>query len=116
MLAKELFEAVAEKLDSAATVKRVFGEPITSGHKTVVPVARVAYGFGAGAGRGTACEPQKGQGEGEGGGGGIGVQPLGVLEITPRETRFVRFGWERPLAAAALAGFLVGWWFARRQK
>jgi uncharacterized spore protein YtfJ len=48
MNASEILEKIAESLGSTATVKCVFGDPIQMEGKTVVPVAKVAYGFGAG--------------------------------------------------------------------
>src|SRR5689334_24705140 len=47
---------------------------------------------------------------GEGGGGGLGVvaMPVGVVEVTPQATRFIRFGGGRRMLGAALAGVLVG--------
>ena len=52
MSTAEILERIGESLGSAATVKSVFGEPIHAEGKTVVPVAKVAYGFGAGSGSG----------------------------------------------------------------
>ena len=39
-----------ESLSTRAQVKSVFGDPVTAGDKTIIPVAKIAYGFGAGAG------------------------------------------------------------------
>jgi len=50
MSAVEILEKIGESLSSTATVRSVFGEPIHVEGKTVVPVAKVAYGFGAGSG------------------------------------------------------------------
>ena len=52
MNAAELLQKMGDTLGSTATVKSVFGEPIHANGKTVVPVAKVAYGFGGGAGTG----------------------------------------------------------------
>lgn len=102
---ENLFRLVTDK----ATVKNVFGEPVVSGDRTIVPVARVAFGFGGGSGSGPA-----GKGEGSGGGGGVLAHPAGVLEVTPEETRFVAFSDKRRLAAAFGAGLLVGALLAKR--
>jgi uncharacterized spore protein YtfJ len=101
MNAVEILENIGESLGSTATVKSVFGEPIHAEGETVVPVARVAYGFGAGAGPGR-------QGEGGGGGGGARVFPAGALEITATQTRFIPFIDLRWLVAAFVAGALCG--------
>ena len=118
MGAADILEKIGESLGSTATVKSVFGEPIHTEGKTVIPVAKVAYGFGAGAGTG----PKKGDGEsgqkaeGGGGGGGVRAFPAGALEITPDQTRFIPFTDVRLLAGAFAAGALfAGLFFARRK-
>ncbi len=118
MSASEMLQNIGEKLGSTATVKSVFGEPIQVQGKTVLPIAKVAYGFGAGSGTG----PHKNGGDGhpvEGGGGGGGVRafPAGALEITETGTRFIQFTDARALAAAFAAGALfASLFFARRSK
>ena len=106
------FQTLKENLINRATVSSVYGEPITAGNKTVIPVARIAYGFGGGLGtsKGLRGEAQGPQLSGEGGGGGLGVvaMPVGVVEVTPQATRFIRFGGGRRMLGAALAGVLVG--------
>lgn len=106
------FQTLKDNLINKATVSSVYGEPITAGNKTVIPVARIAYGFGGGMGnskalRGEAQGPQFG-GEGGGGGGGVVAVPVGVVEVTPEATRFIRFGGGRRLLGVAVAGLLVG--------
>lgn len=84
---------LGERLGAGASARTVYGEAITSGDRTVVPVARVRYAFGAGGG---------------GGGGGLRAWPAGALEVTPRGTRFVGFHDGRIVALAAGAGFVLG--------
>ena len=36
------------RLQNSASVKTVYGDPITAEGKTIIPVAKVTYGFGAG--------------------------------------------------------------------
>jgi uncharacterized spore protein YtfJ len=45
-------QQTGESLGSSATVKAVFGEPVHAAGRTVIPVAKVAYGFGGGFGTG----------------------------------------------------------------
>lgn len=47
---QETLKSIAERLHSTATVKTVFGEPIQTKDKTIIPVAKVYYGFWAGRG------------------------------------------------------------------
>ncbi len=99
----DLARTLGEVLAGGGSVKSVYGEPVTSGQRTVIPVARVRYGFGAGGGE------RAGEGHNGGGGGGrLSAQPCGVVELTPEGTRFVPFHDARLLAVAAAAGFAAG--------
>jgi uncharacterized spore protein YtfJ len=98
------FDSLIERLQRTATVETVYGDPISTGDRTVVPVATVGYGFGGGGGD-----------EGSGLGGGASASPVGVLEITPDETRFVRFSKSRNVVRALVLGFVLGL-FVRRSK
>ncbi|WP_282700560.1 spore germination protein GerW family protein [Streptomyces sp. CC219B] len=73
-----LLERLADKLGARASVTTVFGEPVTSGGVTVIPVADVGFGFGGGAGREIGAVKS---GEGGGGGGGAGARARGFIEI-----------------------------------
>ncbi len=105
----ELLQKLSENLHGAASVKHVYGEPIEAQGKTIVPVARVAFGFGGGSGK------RGSDSEGGGGGGGAHATPLGVIEVTPQVTRFVPANLDRRIGLAALAGFLAGLLYARRR-
>ena len=89
-------ERMAERVGAKASVKAVFGDPIERDGITVIPVAKVRWGFGGGAGRGpVAVGPGTGEdatsptidegmsGAGTGGGGGVTADPVGYLEIGP---------------------------------
>jgi uncharacterized spore protein YtfJ len=89
-------------------VKSVFGEPIHANGKTVVPVAKVAYGFGGGLGSGKDSTHPDRQGDGGGGGGGVRASPAGALEITDNATRFVPFADPARLVVAFAAGAVFG--------
>jgi uncharacterized spore protein YtfJ len=108
MNATEMLQRIGESLGSTATVKSVFGEPIRVDGKTVVPVAKVAYGFGAGGGSGTRGSAEDREREGGGGGGGVRAFPAGVLEITSENTQFIPFTDARRLALAFAAGIALG--------
>lgn len=117
MNATEMLEKISASLGSTATVKTVFGDPIQMEGKTVVPVAKVAYGFGAGGGRGPMQESGDSgdQPEGGGGGGGVRAYPAGALEITPTQTRFIHYTDLRWMAAAFAAGMMLSHIFLRRR-
>jgi uncharacterized spore protein YtfJ len=43
--------SLAERLQSSASVETIYGKPIGTQGKTIVPVARVSYGLGGGYGK-----------------------------------------------------------------
>jgi uncharacterized spore protein YtfJ len=104
---EELLGRVGE-IHERATAKTVFGEPLHVNGRTVIPVARVQYGFGFGAGRDKETEEgEEETKEGGGGGGGLSVRPIAVLEITDKETKMRPIIDVNRLALAAM--MLVAW-------
>ncbi|MGA8492200.1 MAG: spore germination protein GerW family protein [Terriglobales bacterium] len=102
-----LLQSLKESVLSQASVKAVYGEPIVAQGKTIVPVAKVIYGYGAGAGTGGVGDSSA-RGEGGGGGGGARAVPVGVIDITDHETRFVPITDRKKLTGAVVAGMVVG--------
>lgn len=110
-------EKLAAGLGQSGSIKNVMGEPIQVHHKTVIPVARVAYGFGGGFGNGRKTHPGQSTGAGDGtqsaveqgagGGGGVHVNLKGVYEITPVSTRFIPANPLRYVFIGMVAGFLL---------
>jgi uncharacterized spore protein YtfJ len=98
-----LLQSLKESILSQANVKAIYGEPIAAHGKTVIPVAKVMYGYGAGAGTG-GVGTSSARGEGGGGGGGARAIPVGVVEISDQQTRFVPITDRKRLAGAVLAG------------
>lgn len=100
-------EGLARELGIAANAKHIYGEPVERDGVTVVPVAKIGYGFCGGGGRKTE------KGEGAGGGGGIKVIPIGYIEMRNGATRFLPT--RDPLAlvpailAAAPSLLLMAW-------
>ena len=108
-------ERIAERIGAQATVKAVFGDPIERDGITIIPVAKVRWGFGGGAGGGPsgagpgigvdgaagkagpdeavvgAVAPGGGMpaGFGSGGGGAVTADPVGYLEIGPDGATFI---------------------------
>jgi len=116
------FQSLLDSLRSSANVKTIFGDPISAESRTIIPVARVGYGFGSGFGEGgvpqRANQSEAGRqpfGQGAGGGGGIGVVPVGVIEISTQGTRFIPISSRRKLALAAALGVLLGVVLSRRR-
>lgn len=82
---RRVIDGVLGRVLSGMDVRRVYGEPLTQGEVTVVPVAEIRYGFGFGGGGG---EAEEGEGGGAGGGGSVAARPLGFLELRPGGARF----------------------------
>jgi uncharacterized spore protein YtfJ len=110
-----LLQSLKDAILGQASVKTIYGEPIPANGKTIIPVAKVMYGYGAGAGTGGVGDSST-RGEGGGGGGGVRVVPLGVVEVSEQETRFVPISDRRKLTGALLAGIGLGMWFGWRRR
>ena len=116
----DIVRTVSDRIQNTAGVNTVYGDPITAEGKTIVPVARVRYGFGGGGGtQGGDTSSSNGdmplQMEGGGGGGGIEVVPVGFIEITPGETRYVSFEERRKVVRTVVIGLLVAIFLLRRR-
>jgi uncharacterized spore protein YtfJ len=110
-----LLQSLKESILSQASVKAIYGEPISDHGKTVVPVAKIIYGYGAGAGTGGVGDSSA-RGEGGGGGGVVRAIPIGVIEISEQQTRFVPITDRKKLTGAVLAGLGLGMWLGWRRR
>ena len=109
-----LLQSLKESVLGQANVKAIYGEPISAHEKTIIPVAKIMYGYGAGAGTGGMGDTSRG--EGGGGGGGVRATPVGVIEVSNQQTRFVPITDRKKLTGAVLAGIGVGIWLAWRRR
>ena len=110
-----LLQSLKESVLGQASVKAIYGEPISAHEKTIIPVAKIIYGYGAGAGTGGVGEKNT-RGEGGGGGGGVRAIPVGVIEVSNQPTRFVPITDRRKLAGAVIAGISLGIWLGWRRR
>lgn len=106
-----LFDSI-EKTRDAAHWQVAFGEPQKVEDKTIIPVARVTYGFGLGFGSGTGPSEEGGEppteGEGGGAGGGASTKPMGAIIVTPESVYFEETEDANTIAIAGLlTGFLI---------
>ncbi|MET9291678.1 spore germination protein GerW family protein [Streptomyces sp. NPDC003077] len=103
--AVSMLDRLAERLGGRAQASLVYGEPVTREHVTVIPVAKVAFGFGGGTGR---AAGGNNSGEGAGGGGGLEAVPIGFIEVTSGAATYkpIRDTWRD--AIVPLAALLVG--------
>lgn len=110
-----LLQALKENILGQASVKAIYGDPVSAHEKTVIPVAKIMYGYGAGAGTGGVGDTRA---RGEGGGGGAGVRaiPVGVIEVSAQQTRFVPISDQKKLGSVLLAGIGLGLLMAWRRK
>lgn len=119
MSVPEILRTIGESFQSSATVKNVYGEPISRGDRTIIPIARISYGFGGGGGAHDgeqASQSQISKRLGGGGGGGrMSAVPAGALEITSTRTHFITFHDWRKLAPVVAISFALGFVLATRR-
>src|SRR5579884_2887216 len=115
MGALAVLQSLRDGILGQANVKTIYGEPIAANGKTVIPVAKITYGYGAGAGTGGVGDTSA-RGEGGGGGGGVRAIPVGVIEISDQQTRFVSITDRKKLTGAILAGIGLGMFLGWRRR
>ncbi|HEY4764281.1 MAG TPA: spore germination protein GerW family protein [Candidatus Sulfotelmatobacter sp.] len=107
-----LLQSLKDSILGQASVKAIYGDPIAAHGKTVIPVAKIIYGYGAGAGTGSVGDSSA-RSEGGGGVGGVRAIPVGVIEVSDQQIHFVPITDRKRLAGAVLAGIglgmLLGW-------
>jgi len=103
------FEEVFRSVIDHAGAKTVYGEPVSIHGKLILPVAKLRYGFGGGSGRNRNSDHHGG-----GGGGGLVAKPVGVVEVTESDTRFIPVTSNWSLAGAIGLGAALGFLLARR--
>jgi uncharacterized spore protein YtfJ len=99
-------ERLAERLGSA-DARTVYGAPIERDGTTIIPVARIRYGFGGGSGV-KASEGHRGGGAG----GGANIAPVGYIELRNGVARFRRIRATEP--ALMVLGFGAAAWLLSR--
>ncbi|MCB5286592.1 MAG: hypothetical protein LHW64_02160 [Candidatus Cloacimonetes bacterium] len=98
-----IFQQIRDLIQKGGGVKFSFGDPSRVGDMSIIPVARVSFGFGGGGGK-AANSKKKKQNEnvekeaepksdddaqfGGGGGGGIKTDPVGIYAIKGDRVRF----------------------------
>ena len=91
----DLVERLAQQVQVNANAKQVYGEPVERDGTTIIPVAKVQWGFGGGGiGRGPV--------ERGGGGGGARAYPTGFIELRNGKAEFRPI--EDPMTTVILAG------------
>lgn len=117
-------EIIATHLDHDASAKNVYGEPIITQGKTILPVAKVSLGMGSGFGKKQAGSERENKlfsgktahmQDGGGSGGRLVAQPTGVFEITGKGTRYIPADTTRYIVLGGIVGLLIGRWLAYRK-
>lgn len=72
----EVLKAALDKMQYMSKTETVFGDPITAGEVTIIPVSKVSIGFAGGG-----AETSKGPGSGTGAGGGVSVIPIAFISV-----------------------------------
>ena len=91
--ADTMMEKLAERVGGVANSAAVFAPAIERDGVTVIPVARVRWGFGGGGGSGSGpaskeADAPQGSGSGSGGGGGAIATPAGYIKIKDGDASF----------------------------
>jgi uncharacterized spore protein YtfJ len=108
--AASFVERIAARLGLHASASAVFGDPVDRDGVTVIPVAKIRWGFGGGSGRGVEGDSETGDmGEGAGAGGGVMASPLGYIEIQDGQATFQRIKDPASLVPLVIAGAFAGW-------
>lgn len=110
---KEVFHTMTDAFKEASA-EHVYGTPVQSNGTTVIPVAKIAYGFGGGGGEKESKTGEHGP-EGMGGGGGAMATPVGVVEIGPNGIRMIPFNDRRKMMAVFGLGALLGSLYASKR-
>lgn len=99
-----------------------FGQLVERDGRTLIPVARVSFGYGMGFGRGTGTQGspsgngaagERGEGEGGGGGGGGSSSPVAVIDVTGDRISIepIIDRTRIAMSSLALAGWVMFWLF-----
>lgn len=98
---RSVAERLAERLGLTASAKAVFADPVEREGITVIPVAKVRFGFGGGGGGDE-------ESRGNGGGGMVQASPLGYIEVKENDSTFRRIRNPANTIRMVLAVGLVG--------
>jgi uncharacterized spore protein YtfJ len=93
-----VLEYILSQIGLHARAQAVFGDVVERDGTTVIPVARVRWGFGGGGGSAP-------EGLGSGGGGGVAADPIGYIEITSAGASFRPIA--QPFGTAAFIGLAI---------
>ncbi|HKD36849.1 MAG TPA: spore germination protein GerW family protein [Pirellulales bacterium] len=105
--APTFLERMVEKLGVHARSASAYSEPISKDGVTIVPVAKVRWGFGGGGGA------KQGSERGGGGGGGMRVTPVGYIELKDGRSEFKPIRDAASFVPIIVAGGAAGFFLLR---
>ena len=73
----EVLNAALDKIQYLSKTETVFGDPITAGDVTLIPVSKVSIGFAAGG-----ADTKGNAGSGTGTGGGVSIVPVALISVS----------------------------------
>ena len=79
MSLSQTIESLLAEVKNITKSETVFGDPLTIGDTTIIPITKIYLGFAAG-----------GVGKGEGTGGGVQVTPVGIVSIKDGKVEITR--------------------------
>lgn len=81
---QNFIDTLLEKMKTTIKTESVVGEPIKVGNVTILPIAKITFGFGAGG-----EDIEKNKGFGGGSGGGATITPIGFLIIKDNDVSLI---------------------------
>jgi uncharacterized spore protein YtfJ len=98
-----MLDRVGERISMRASVRAIFGEPVERGEVTIIPVARVRWGYGGGAGTGPDATDGQTMSGGSGAGGAVIADPMGYVEVRHDGAAYVPLSspWMNPFVILA---------------
>jgi uncharacterized spore protein YtfJ len=108
--ASGFIDRFARRMGAQANASAVFGTPVERSGVTVIPVARIRWGFGGGEGTGAKdLGDEANSGEGSGGGAGVMASPVGYIEIRDGSASFERIPDPSRLVPLIIASGFTAW-------
>lgn len=107
---------LASRIGGFASASAVYGDPVDQDGVTVIPVARIRWGFGGGGGSDGGGADGAAVDSGAGAGGGVTAHPVGFIELRDGEAEFRPINDPAAPALVVLAAGFTAWLVLRGLK
>lgn len=91
MSLSEVLSTALDKIQYLSKTETVFGDPITAGDVTLIPISKVSIGFAAGG-----ADTKGSSGTGTGAGGGVSIIPVGLISVSGGKVQILPVEKENP--------------------